>query len=132
MPLQVAASAINSAPGANALNSGDISPKMLRKPIDFSLESNPLIPSRSSSPLLEHLDVVLGLVHVGVAHGVGEAREVVGELAAVVHLEGRALPRRVHHADAALDLFRPSNATSTFENGRICRNIEIFQDPKLF
>ena len=57
---------------------------------------------------------MLGLVHVRVAHGVGEAREVVGELAAVVHLEGHALPRRVHHT-AALDLFRPSNATSTFE-----------------
>ena len=58
---------------------------------------------------------MLGLVHVGVAHGVGEAREVVGELAAVVHLEGHALPRRVHHTAATLDLFRPSNATSTFE-----------------
>ena len=76
------------------------------RPIDFSLEA-------TFVPLLEHLDVVLGLVHVGVAHGVGEAREVVGELAAVVHLEGRALPRRVRHAATPLDLFRPPNATST-------------------
>ena len=53
--------------------------------------------------LLEHLDVVLGLVDVCVAHGVGEAREVVGQLAAVVHLEGLALPRRGRHT-ATLNL----------------------------
>ena len=63
-------------------------------------------PQTNISLLLEHLDVVLGLVDVGVAHGVGEAREVVGQLAAVVHLEGRALPRRVRRAAAALNLLR--------------------------
>ena len=47
---------------------------------------------------------MLGLVDIGVAHGVREAREVVGQLAAVVHLEGLALPRRVNHAAAPLNL----------------------------
>ena len=47
---------------------------------------------------------MLGLVDIGVAHGVREAREVVGQLAAVVHLEGLALPRRGNHAAAPLNL----------------------------
>jgi hypothetical protein len=37
--------------------------------------------------LLEALDIVLGFVHVPVAHRVGEGREVVGQLLAVVDLK---------------------------------------------
>ena len=50
---------------------------------------------------LEPLNVVLGVYNVPVSHGVGVGSEVIGQLAAKVHLEGDALPL-VNHLVVAL------------------------------